>query len=109
MDTLCQLSPKFGYYPECGKSWLIIKGNQQYAAGIFHGTSIEILTDGQRHQKAVIGSTECKGICIQEIVNQWIKELQMLCKIILFDPQAAYSCFVTGFKHQTNILYENCP
>ena len=109
MDTLCQLGPKFGYYPECGKSWLIIKGNQQYAADIFHGTSIEILTDDQRHQEAVIGSTECKGIYIQEKVNQWIKELQMLCKITLFDPQAAYSCFVTGFKHQTNILYENCP
>ena len=79
MDTLCQLGPKFGYYPECGKSWLYIKGNQQYAADIFHGTSIEILTDGQRHQEVVIGSTECKGIYIQEKVNHWIKELQMLC------------------------------
>ena len=25
-DTLCQLGPKFDYYPKGGKSWLIIKG-----------------------------------------------------------------------------------
>ena len=24
----------------------------------------------------------------------------MLCKIACFEPQAAYSCFVTGFKHK---------
>ena len=26
-DTLCQLGPKFDYYPEGRISWLIIKGN----------------------------------------------------------------------------------
>ena len=46
-DTLCQLGPKFGCYPEGGKSWLIIKGNQQYATYIFRRTSIKITTDGQ--------------------------------------------------------------
>ena len=40
-DTLCQLGPKFGYYPKGGKSWFIIKGNRQYAADIFRGTSIQ--------------------------------------------------------------------
>ena len=97
-DTLYQLGPKFGYYPEGGKSWLIIKGNQQYAADVFHGTGIKITTNGQRHLEAVIGSTECKRIYIQEKISQWIKELQMLCKIAWLEPQAACSCFFMGFK-----------
>ena len=46
-DTLCQLGSKIGHYPEGGKSWLIIKGNQQDAADIFRGTCIKITTDGQ--------------------------------------------------------------
>ena len=99
-DALCQLGPKFGYYPGGGKSLVIIKENQQYVADIFHGTSIKISRYGQRHLGAVMGSTECKRIYIQEKISQWIKELQMLCKITWFEPQAAYSCFVTGFKHK---------
>ena len=65
-DTLYQLGPKFGHYPEGGKSWLILKRNQEYAADIFRGTSIKITADGQRRLGAVIGSTEYKHINIQE-------------------------------------------
>ena len=79
IPLLCQLGPKFGYYPEIGKSWLIIKGNQEYAADVFRGTSIKITADGQQHLEAFIGSTSYKRIYIQEKISQWIKELQMLC------------------------------
>ena len=108
-DTLCQLGPKFGYYPKGGKSWLIIKGNRQYEADIFRGTGIEITTDGQRHLGAVIVSTEYKRINIQEKISQWVKELQMLCKIARFEPQAAYSRFVTGFKHKSTFNMRTFP
>ena len=92
-----------------GKSWLIIKGNQQYAADIFRGTSIKITTDSQRDLGAVIGSTEYKRIYIQEKISQWIKELQMLCKIAWFQPQTAYSRFVTGFKHKPTFYMRAIP
>ena len=108
-DTLCQLGPKLGYYPEGGKSWFIIKGNQQYAANIFRGTSIKIKTDGQRHLGAVTGSTEYKRIYIQEKISQWITELQMLSKIAWFEPQAACSCIVTGFKHKPIFYRRTIP
>ena len=108
-DTLCHLGPKFGYYPGGGKPWLIIKRNQQYAADIFRGTNIKITTDSQRHLGAVIRSTEYKRIYIQEKISQWIKELQMLCKIAWFEPQAAYSCFVTRFKHKPTFFMKIIP
>ena len=108
-NTLCHLGPKFGYYPEGGKSWLIIKGNQQYAADIFCGTSIKITTYGQRHLGAVIESTEYKHIYIQEKISQWIKELQMLCKIAWFEPQAAYTYFFTRFKHKPTFYMRTIP
>ena len=94
-DALYQLSPKFGNYPESGKSWVIIKEIDQYAVDIFRRTSIKITTDGQRH----LHCAKDKRICIHEKINPWIKELQMLWKIAWLEPQAAYSCFVTGFKH----------
>ena len=108
-DTLCELGPKFGYYPEGSKSWLIIKGNHEHAVEIFHGTKIKITTEGQRHLGAVIGSIEYKQTYIQDKVNQWIKELQTLSKIAWFEPQAAYSCFVTGFKHKPTFCMRTIP
>ena len=52
---------------------------------------------------AVVGSIEYKRTYIQEKISQWIKDLQMLCKIAWFDPQSAYSCFMTGFVTIPNI------
>ena len=33
----------------------------------------------------------------------------MLCKIAWFEPQAAYSCFVTGFKHKPTFCTRTIP
>ena len=104
-DALYQLGPKFGSYPESGKSWVIIKEIEQYAADIFRRTSIKITTDGQRHLQC----TEYKRICIHEKINPWIKELQMLCKVAWLEPQAVYSCFVTGFKHNPTFYMKTIP
>ena len=55
-DTLEKLGPKFGYYPQPSKSWLIIKpGLKADANKIFRGTDINITEKGQRHLGAVIG------------------------------------------------------
>ena len=42
-------------------------------------------------------------------ISQWIKELQMLRKIAWFQPQAAYSCFITGFKHKATFYMKTIP
>ena len=42
-------------------------------------------------------------------MNQWIKELQMLCKITWFEPQAAYSCFVMAFKSKPTFYMRTIP
>ena len=34
-----------------------------------------------------------------EIVSQWISEIEDLSQIAKIKPQAAYCCFTTGFKH----------
>ena len=37
---------------------------------------------------------------MKEKIEQWITELRMLSKIAWYEPQAAYSCFIIGFKHK---------
>ena len=61
----------------------------QKAQSVFKDTNIKITTEGQRHLGAVIGSETFKQKYVQEKIDQWIKELRVLCKIAWCEPQAA--------------------
>ena len=74
-ETLCRLGPKFGYFPEGSKSWLIVKEKEvQKAQSVFKDAHIKITTEGQRHLSAVIGSETFKQKYVQEKIDQWIKD-----------------------------------
>ena len=56
-DNLIKLGPKFGYYPQPSKSWLIVKEHQEHKAkATFINTKIDITKDAKRHLGAIIGS-----------------------------------------------------
>ena len=89
-EALCRLGRKFGYFPEGGKSWLIVKEKVvQKTRSVFKGTNIKTTTEGQRHLGTVIGSEIFKQKYVQEKIVQSIKELRVLCKIAWCEPQAA--------------------
>ena len=55
---LCRLGPKFGYYPEGSRSWLINRKNtEEHAESIFRITNKKITTESKRHLGVVIGTT----------------------------------------------------
>ena len=98
---MCRLVPKFVYFPEGAKSWLIAKENVlEHAQYVFKETKIKVTSKGEKHLGAIIGSNKFKQNYAQEKMDQWIKELWVLCKIAWCEPQAAFSCFITGFKHK---------
>ena len=62
-NALCRLGPKFGYFPEASKSWIIVRENaKEHAQTIFDNTKIKIRTDSQRHLGAVISTANSNKI-----------------------------------------------
>ena len=109
-EKLCTLGPKFGYYPEASKSWLIVKPKHKGAAAtVFNNSKINITTEGKRHLGAVIGSESYKEQYISEKINEWKDELHVLSEIAKIEPQAAYSCFTSGYKHKFNYCMRTIP
>ena len=109
-DTLCKLGPKFGYHPKPSKTWLIVKNEfKEKAVKVFEGTRVKITTTGMRHLGAVIGSIAYKEEYMNEKINIWLQELQMLTNIAKSEPQATFSCFIAGYKHKFTYFMRTVP
>lgn len=56
-DRLQSTRPLFGYHPNPGKTWLVVKSEHRTAAEAhFEGTGVNITKQGQRHLGAALGS-----------------------------------------------------
>ena len=109
-DKMCELGPKFGYYSEGSKSWLIVKSDQlSIAREIFKDTGINITAEGRRYLGSVIGTNEFISTYIDEKIDETIKEIQTLSEIASYEPQAAYCAFLHGLKHKITFLLRTTP
>ena len=90
---------KYGYFVNGRKSWLIVKTKQiaELARSLF-GDTVNITTEGKRHLGAVIGSEEYKKEYCNELVNNWVNQLNVLNDFATTQPHAAYIAYTKGFK-----------
>ena len=69
---------------------LIIKTEELATkARLLFGDSVNIKVEGKRHLGAVIGSAEYKDHYCTDMIDKWMKELDVLCNIAETFPQCA--------------------
>ena len=108
--NICENGPSFGYFPKASKSWLVVKENKfEEAKQIFEGTGINITTEGRKYLGGFVGTREGAEEYAKELLADWISQLQELTKIAKSEPQAAYSAFITGFKHKITYYIRTMP
>ena len=99
------IGPKFGYYPEPTKSWLIVKKEQLHLAeDLFNDTGINITTHGRKHLGASVGSDEFRKEYISNKVQKWVEEIKILSKIAMIDPHSAYIAYTRCYNHKYNFI-----
>ena len=114
-DTLITEGPKYGYYPKPSKFFLIVKDYyKEYAEKMFAVSSnIKITTEGARHLDAVLGNISFKEEYLQNKVQWWKNQLEILSKIAEIQPQPAYSAhmskYVFFFKHKFTFFLRTVP
>ena len=109
-EKLCFLGPGFGYFPEVQKSWLITKEKFESAArASFKDSQVNITTEGKRHLGAAIGSNSYKKCYVRGKVYELTEQLKILSKIAHIEPQAAYVCFTSGFRHKLTYIMRTIP
>ena len=109
-DKLGTMGPKFGYFPNAGKIWLVVKPEHLKAAeSHFQGTGVMITACGQRHLGSVLGVKTFVEEFVMEKVTGWVKEVEKLLIIARFQPQAAHAVFTHGLMHRWTFLMRTIP
>ena len=96
-DQVSSLGPKFGYFPNATKTWLITKA-QFCSTGtdFFRDTAVNVTADGRPHLGAPVGTPKYVQSFTTEKINNWISEVDTLSSIATTQPHAAYACFTHG-------------
>ena len=109
-DKTVELGPSFGYHPKASKSWLIVKESElARAREIFNGIEIKITSEGHKYLGGFVGTEEATQEYVQELVEDWISQLDVLCAIAKTEPQAAYTAFTSGFRHKMTYFIRTIP
>ena len=84
---LLEIELKFSYFPEPAKSWLIVKPETHaIEKELSKDTKIKIKNSGKRFLGSVIGIFTFKKQYVDEIVSQWISEIEVLLVVATGHP-----------------------
>ena len=109
-DKLSLLGPKFGYYPNASKSWLITKESFLSDANtIFAHTGVNITSRGRPYLGAAIGTREFVASHINSKVEEWISSIQHLALIAKSQPHAAFSALTHGLSSKWTYISRTTP
>ena len=85
--TLLETGPKFGYFPKPAKPWFIGKP-ETHSIGkeLFKDTNVKITNSDKRFLGSAIGTFRFKKQDADEIVSQWISEIEVLSQTVKVEP-----------------------
>jgi hypothetical protein len=104
-EKLVELGPRYGYYPNPAKTWLIVRQDSVASAqALFGQTGVNISVSGRKHLGSALGSTDYIQKFAETKIDEWRKELEALCTVARRDPHAAYAGFTHGLVSKWQYL-----
>ena len=107
---LCELGHLFGYFPNAGKSWLVVK--QEYlpkAEKLFADLGVQITAAGRRYLGGAIGCPDFVRGYLEGLIQEWLEHLERLTTFAVSQPHAAYAAFVHGFSAKWSYFQRVIP
>ena len=109
LDKLLSIGPKFGYFPEPSKSYLIVKEpSLSSVAHHFSSSGIHIVSSG-RYLGGVIGDVTGIESFVESKVNDWSRYVELLSSLATDQPQAAYIGLTRSLQSEWLFLQRVTP
>ena len=104
-DELQKVGPRYGYFPNPKKSWLITKEVcHTDALAFFSSTSINVTSHGHSYLGSPLGSPAFIDEFVSEKIAQWSTELHLLSAIAQAQPHAAFAALTHGLLSKWSYL-----
>ena len=107
---LCELGHLFGYFPNAGKSWLVVK--QEYLPKdeqLFADLGVQITSAGRRYLGGAMGCPDFVRGYLEELIQEGLEHLERLTTFAVSQPHAAYAAFVHGFSAKWSYFQRVIP
>ncbi len=109
-EVMCTIGPKYGYFPNASKTWLITKGDfLSTATTAFQDTEVRVTTEGRPYLGSPLGTKDYINCYTSEKVIEWTKELELLASFGKTQPHAAYSALTHGVTSKWTYLSRTTP
>ena len=109
-DQINTLGPKFGYFTNASKTWLVTKEDYLSAASAaFADTGVKVTSEGRPYLGAALGTEEYMKAFVADKVQQWAGELEQLATIARSQPHAAHAAFTHGMTSKWTYLTRTMP
>ena len=104
-ETLVENGPKYGYYPNPMKSYLVVKDDcLDEATAIFRDSNINITKEGRNYLGSPIGTSSFIEEFVKAKISGWMDEIEVLSQIARSQPQAALSLLTHGITSKWSYL-----
>ena len=105
--NVSRIIPKYGYFPNPAKSWLIVKEHvEPFAKQLFADLDINITTRGQKYLGAVLGGEQFVANFINKKIESWVTKVESMTSIAKYQPQAAEEayCFIKDHSPKSILI-----
>ena len=102
LSFLLRHGPRYGYFPDPGKSWYIYKAeDKEVARQAFEVNDLDIqYSHGQRYLGGFIGINASKVDWLSSMVTTWVAAVDTLASVASNYPQAAYAGFTFCLQNE---------
>ena len=98
LNLLLLDGPKYGYFPEPEKSYLVVHPDfVEIAKEKFKDFKLNIVT-GYRFLGGFIGNEDDVNKWLNQKVDVWVKSVEKLASVAQYEPQAAYVAFTKSLQ-----------
>ena len=104
LGKLMSLGPKFGYFPEPDKSFLVVHPDYiDTAREIFKDLKLNIVS-GKRFLGGFIGSSDDTEQWLNDQIQKWIQSVEKLSKVARTQPQAAFVAMTKSLQMEWTFI-----
>jgi hypothetical protein len=97
---LMQEGPKYGYFPEPQKSYIVVHPSYvNEATSVFSDFGVKIVT-GQRFLGGFVGSEFDLEIWLNDKVKKWVEDVEKLSRVAKSEPQAAFVALSKSLQNE---------